>query len=99
MRSVVVTRFGGADVIEVRDVPVPEPGTSNVWNLGVVGPGVLKGIVIHGAVAAGTPEGTVLTSLPLSSSALSASESVFTYLPPRGLDRSHACPYIQTGFL
>ncbi|NIA16182.1 MAG: zinc-binding dehydrogenase [Nitrospiraceae bacterium] len=30
MRSVFVTQFGRADVIEVRDVPVPEPGAGQV---------------------------------------------------------------------
>ena len=30
MRTVVVTRFGGTDVMEVRDVPVPEPGGGQV---------------------------------------------------------------------
>jgi uncharacterized repeat protein (TIGR01451 family) len=61
VQNVVVTETYPVEFSYVNAVPPPTAG-NNVWDLGDLDPGELQVIVVHGVVAPGTPDGTILTN-------------------------------------
>jgi uncharacterized repeat protein (TIGR01451 family) len=61
VEDVVVTEQYPSQFSYVAATPAPDSG-NNVWALGTLNPGALRGIVIRGTVSVGTPGGTILTN-------------------------------------